>query len=611
MLDCKIVGGTVVDGSGSPRARNDVGIADGRIVAVGAVDDDARQTIDATGLVVAPGFVDSHTHHDAQILWDPTASPSPFHGVTTVIGGNCGFTIAPLGRSSPLEGPLGPGSPLEGPLGPGSPLEGPLGPGSPLEGPLGPGSPLEGPLGPGAVEYLLPMLARVEGMPIDALRAGPAWDWVSFADYLGLIEGRTALNAGFLVGHSALRRVVMGDDAVGAAADDAQIAAMCLLLDESITGGGLGFSSSLAATHHDADGNPVPSRFAEPAELLALARVLRNKPGTFVALNPGITPFGDDDISFITDMALAARRPLTWNALPIEAHRPDVVASARHLARYAEARGAKVVAQVIPDPRLFYLSFSNGFLLDSLPGWTKFFAIPRDERVQALRDPDQRAQLRAGAMDPPQVLRRFFGWDTMRLASTEAPQHAALVGCTLAEIAKRWNRDVYDVFLDLVLAGGIDTSFTPQPSGDDDESWRLRAEVWRDPSMLIGASDAGAHLDSASSFTYTTSLLGRAVRERQLLALEEAVRLITDAPAQLCGLRARGRIALGYHADITVFDEATVAPGPIGLRDDLPGGARRLYADAVGIEHVLVNGTEIVRGQSWTGALPGHVLRPH
>ncbi|HUP74962.1 MAG TPA: amidohydrolase family protein [Acidimicrobiales bacterium] len=565
MLDRKIVGGTVVDGTGAPRVRQDVGIVDGRVVAVGALDDDARETIDATGLIVAPGFVDSHTHHDAQILWDPTASPSPFHGVTTVIGGNCGFTIAPLGPSA---------------------------------------------AGNNAVDYLLPMLARVEGMSIDALRAGPAWDWTSFGDYLGRIEGHAAVNAGFLVGHSALRRVVMGDGAVGDAADDRQIAEMCRLLAASIDGGGLGFSSSLAATHHDNDGNPVPSRFAAPAELLALAGVLRDKLGTFVALNPGITPFGDDDIELITDMALAAGRPLTWNALPIEAHRPDVVASARHLARHAAERGATVVAQVIPDPRLFYLSFANGFLLDSLHGWAKFFAIPQGDRMRALRDPDQRALLRPGAIDPPPVLRRFFGWETMTLASTTASEHGELVGRTLGDIAQSWGRDIYDTFFDLVLAGGIDTSFTPKPSGDDDASWQLRAEVWREPNMLIGASDAGAHLDNASSFTYTTSLLGGAVRERQLLSLEEAVHQITDAPARLCGVGLRGRIAEGFHADVVVFDEATIAPGPISLRGDLPGGARRLYADAVGIYHVLVNGTEIVRNGTWTGALPGCVVRP-
>ena len=567
MLDCKIVGGTVIDGTGMPRARQDVGIMDGRVVSLGVVDDDAREIVDATGLVVAPGFVDSHTHHDAQILWDPTASPSPFHGVTTVIGGNCGFTIAPLGPERDAR--------------------------------------------PAAVDYLLPMLARVEGMSIDALRAGPSWDWTSFGDYLARIVGRTAVNAGFLVGHSALRRVVMGEAAVGEAADDEQIASMCRLLAESIAGGGLGFSSSLAATHHDGDGNPVPSRFAQPAELLALAAVLCDKPGTFVGLNPGITPFGDDDIALITEMALAAARPLTWNALPIESNRPDVLASARHLAQYAASRGATVVAQVIPDPRLFYLSFANGFLLDSLPGWAKFFAIAPDERMSALRDGDERARLREGAANPPDVLRRFFGWETMTLASTTAREHAALTGCTLGDIARQWGHDIFDVFFDLVLAGGIDTSFTPKPSGDDDESWRMRAEAWRDPRMVIGASDAGAHLDNATSFTYTTSLLGRAVRERQLLTLEEAVHQITDAPARLCGIGARGRIALGYHADVLVFDEARIAPGPIQLRADLPGGARRLYADAIGIHHVLVNGTEIVRDGAFTGALPGHVLRPH
>jgi N-acyl-D-aspartate/D-glutamate deacylase len=598
MLDCKIVGGTVIDGTGAPRARHDVGIVDGRIVTIGVVDDDARETIDADGLIVAPGFVDSHTHHDAQLLWDPTASPSPFHGVTTVIGGNCGFTIAPLG------GP-GPERPSERGAGPERPSERGAGPG-PERG-AGPGP--ERGAAPSAVDYLMPMLARVEGMPIDALRAGPAWDWTSFADYLGHIEGRTAVNAGFLVGHCALRRVVMGDSAVGEAADDKQIAAMCALLAESIAGGGLGFSSSLAATHHDGDGSPVPSRFAQPAELLALAGVLRDKPGTFVALNPGITPFGDDDVTLITDMALAAGRSLTWNALPIESNRPDVLASARHLAQYAADRGATVVAQVIPDPRLFYLSFANGFLLDSLPGWAKFFAIPKAERIAALRDADARARLREGAENPPAVLRRFFGWETMTLASTTAPEHAAAVGRTLGDLAREWGRNIIDVFFDLVLAGGVDTSFTPKPSGDDDESWRIRGEVWRDSRMLIGASDAGAHLDNASSFTYTTSLLGRAVRERQLLTLEEAIHKLTDAPAQLCGVGSRGRLTVGYHADVVVFDEATIAPGPIVIRDDLPGGARRLYADAVGIHHVVVNGTEIVRDGTWTGALPGSVLR--
>jgi N-acyl-D-aspartate/D-glutamate deacylase len=198
----------------------------------------------------------------------------------------------------------------------------------------------------------------------------------------------------------------------------------------------------------------------------------------------------------------------------------------------------------------------------------------------------------------------------MTLASTTAREHTEFVGRTLGDIALAWGRDIYDVFFDLVLAGGIDTSFTPKPSGDDDESWRLRAEVWRDPRMLIGASDAGAHLDNASSFTYTTSLLGGAVRTRHLLSLEEAVHHITDAPARLCGITARGRIAEGFHADVVVFDEATIAPGPIALRGDLPGGARRLYADAIGIHHVLVNGTEIVRDGTWTGALPGSVLRP-
>ena len=555
-----IRGGEVVDGSGVPRRRADVAIDRGRIVQIGEVDEAAREVIKADGLIVAPGFVDTHTHLDVQLLWDPAATPSTLHGVTTVIGGNCGFSVAPLDDA--------------------------------------------------AACYLLPMLARVEGMPLDALNAAPAWTWRTFGDYLARFEGRIAVNAGFLVGHSALRRVVMGDRAVGGVASQSDISAMASLLATAVDQGGLGFSSSLAATHHDFAGDPVPSRSATPGELVALSAVLADRPNTFLALNPGITPFDEAHINLMIDMATAAGKPLTWNALPVEAHRPDVVASARELARRAAQQGQRVVAQVIPDPRLFYLSFANGFLLDSLPGWTKLFAEPPAERLRRLRDPAARRQLHQGAAHPPEVLRRFFGWETMTLVDPTEPAHTNLAGLTLGEIAARWQRDdPIDVFFDLVVANGVTTSFTPRPSGDDAASWALRAELWREPDMLIGAADAGAHLDNASSFTYTTSLLGRAVRERQLLSLEEAVRALTSVPADLCGVRGRGRLVAGAAADVVVFDAATIAPGPVVVRADLPGRARRLYADAVGIEAVLVNGRTIVTGNEWSGAMPGTVLR--
>jgi N-acyl-D-aspartate/D-glutamate deacylase len=562
MLDCKIIGGTVIDGTGAARKQADVGIHDGRIVAVGAVDDAAVRTIDADGLIVAPGFVDTHTHLDAQLLWDPTASPSLYHGVTSVIGGNCGFTIAPLGE-------------------------------------------------PASTDYIRAMLARVEGMPLTALLAGPAWDWSSFGAWLGEFDGNIALNAGFLVGHSTIRRLAMGADAVGKTADADEVAAMCRILERALAEGALGFSSSFGSTHHDGDGNPVPSRFATRDELIALATVLRDHRGTIIGLNPGVVPFTDETFALMTDMTVLSGRPLTWNALIVEAGREQVWDSARELADHAAARGGTIVAQVVPDPRLFYLSFASQFILDSFPGWSAVFALAPAEQLRALADPAIRAQMREGARNPsiPEPLRAYSMWDAMTLVETRAPEHDGLAGKTVGEIAQLWGRDPFDTMLDLVIANGLDTCFTPPPRGNDDASWKLRADLWRDHRTVIGAADAGAHLDNASSFTYTTSLLGPSVRDRGLLSLEEAVRELTDVPARLCALEGRGRIEVGCHADVVLFDAATVRPGPVHTRTDLPGHARRLYAEAEGIPTVLVNGVEVVTDGRYTGAQPGVVLR--
>jgi N-acyl-D-aspartate/D-glutamate deacylase len=560
MLDCKIAGASVVDGTGSPRRRADVGIGGGRITAVGEVDEPARRTIDATGLVLAPGFIDIHTHYDAQLFWDPSASPSPYHGVTTVVGGNCGFSIAPLA--------------------------------------------------PEHADYVRRMLAKVEGMPIEALEAGLDWDWRSYGDWLDRLDGGLMVNAGFLVGHSALRRSVMGEAAVGSEASDEQLAAMVGLLHESLAAGGLGFSSSRAPTHNDGDGKPVPSRSATTEELVALAAAVRDHPGTTLEFIPTVGPFQDEHMDLMASLSLAANRPLNWNLLAVTSQNPDGASNQLRASDYAAERGARVIALAVADPVEVRLTFLSGFILDALPGWSSTMSLPPAERIKALSDPDERRRLRDGAASPDAgMLRTMANWKTMRIAETFSPDNDGLSGRLVGDIAAERGEDPFDTLVDIVVADELRTGLLLPARGDDPESWRLRADLWRDPRVVIGASDAGAHLDMLATFIYTTSLVGPSVRDRQLLPLEEAVHLITDVPARLYGIRDRGRIAEGCHADVVVFDEDRVAPHPVATRFDLPSGAGRLYAEADGIEHVLVNGTEILGPDGLGDQRPGTLLR--
>jgi len=558
MLDLLIRGGTILDGSGAPGRPGDVGIRGGRVVALGPVNEPARQAIDATGLAVAPGFIDIHTHYDAQAFWDGTLSPSSFHGVTTVIGGNCGFSIAPLA--------------------------------------------------PEAGDYLMRMLARVEGMPLESLQTGVPWSWRSFGEYLGLLEGKLAVNAGFLVGHSAVRRVVMGERAVGHQATPEELARMVELLRQSVREGGLGFSTSLAATHNDGVGEPVPSRHASRDELIALARAIRDLPGTVLEAIPGTGLFGEKEKAIMADLSLAANRPLNWNVLAPNALAPQYTENQLSASDYAAARGAVVVALTPPAMPTVRINLASGFLFDAFPGWDELFRLPIPERKRRLQDPDFRRTLDEGAhSEGAGLLRGLARWENMIVDQVARPENDVLRGRKIGEIAEGLGKQPFDCLLDLAISEDLLTSFMPTPIGDDDASWKLRAKVWRDPRAVVGASDAGAHLDMIDTFAFSTVLLGNA-RQRELVPVEEAVRLLTDVPAKLYGLTDRGRLAEGAHADIVVFDPAKVASGPVHVRHDLPGGAGRLYADAIGIEHVIVNGTEIVRGRKHTGALPGTIL---
>ena len=553
MIDLLLQGGTVVDGTGAPAYVADVAITDGRVVAIGRVEEPATRTIDCTGKIVCPGFVDIHTHYDAQLLWDGTASPSPLHGVTTVLGGNCGFSIAPLGAQH--------------------------------------------------ADYIKRMMAVVEGMPIEAL-AGD-WDWDSFGEYLDRIEGGLSVNAGFMVGHSAVRRVVMGDAATSAAATPEQLEAMVQLVHASLAEGALGFSSSIGEGHLDGDGKPVPSSSSSHAELIALAGAVRDHEGTTLEFIPAIGPISEDRVELMADMSLAADRSLNWNLLG-SLSSEEIYEEQLKASDVATAKGAHVVALTLPD----MMRLRAGTVLPNLPGWKDVLDLDADGRRAAAADPSTRAALRAGA---EQVAGKAIGalsdFNLMEIADAGSPY----VGRSLADIAVERGTDVIDVLIDVVLPDKL-TLYLVLPSltpslGRSEEGWAKRVSVWKDPRVVLGGSDAGAHLDLMCHANYPTVVLGEVVRDRGLLTLEEAVHLMTDRPAQLYGLRERGRVAEGWHADLVVFDPATIATGPAEVRTDLPGGGERLYATARGIDHVIVGGQEVVTGDAFTDARPGTLLR--
>jgi N-acyl-D-aspartate/D-glutamate deacylase len=558
MLDLLLRNGEIVDGTGRARYRADIGIRDGRIVSIGDTDEPASRTLDVDGLIVAPGVIDIHTHYDAQLMWDPAASPSPLHGVTSVVAGNCGFSIAPLGEND--------------------------------------------------ADYIIEMMAVVEGIPRDTLRSLP-WDWLSFGDFLNHFEGNLGINAGFLVGHSTLRRAAMGEAAVEQLANDEQLATMTAMLHAAIEAGALGWSGSRDDAHMDGDGHTVPARAAAPEELIAMARVLSEHPGTILEFIPAIGEISRDRMELMAELSLAANRPLNWNLLggmsPVEIYEEQLTAS-----DLAASRGGQVVALAIPD----MLRVRANNLFDMQPEFAEVNALPDAERRVALQDPAVRRGLKE-AIDSAasRGIETIGQWHMIEIAEARSPESEPYVGMTIEAVARERGADPVDVLIDVVLPEQLPlTMVLPSlvPSlGRTDEAWRARAAIWQDERVVLGGSDAGAHLDLLCHANYPTVVLGDGVRERELFSLETAVRMMTDVPARLYGLRDRGRVVEGAHADLMIFDADEIATEPLVARFDLPAGGERLFAEARGIDRVLVAGREVVDGGKLTGDLAGTLLK--
>lgn len=547
MNELVIRGGTVVDGTGAPARRADVGISDGRITEVGD-GVQGEQVLDADGHIVSPGFVDIHTHYDAQVFWDPALTPSCYHGVTTVVAGNCGFSIAPTRAEH--------------------------------------------------VDLIARTLENVEDMDVAALAAGVPWDqFNTFPEYLGAVERNgLGLNYTAYIGHTALRLFAMGDEAYERAATADEIASMQRIVGEAIDAGAAGFATSFAITHRGADGKPVPSRFAERDEIEGILATVGEKRRGVVAFTPGQQMSIDD----LYELQPRIGVPFTFTALlttPSGAHRRTVEVN-----RAGWANGAEVWPQVSPRPLRFTMSMVEPFTLNANPLFGELMSADLDARLAAYADPSWRQKALTAWESMPLAPR----WDTYEISESDA--HAALIGERLTTIAAARGTSPFDTLLDLALGEPGMRVACLLANDDPDEV----AAVLAEEHVALGLSDAGAHVGQLCDAPQATDYLANFVRERQTITLEDGIRRLSSAQADLYGLAGRGRIRPGDWADIAVFDLDTVGPGPIRRLADFPAGSERLTADApTGMRHVLVNGTPIrVDGVNDLAARPGRLVKP-
>jgi len=492
-------------------------------------------------------------------------SPSCLHGVTTVIAGNCGLTLAPV---RPVD-----------------------------------------------QDFLTRLLARVEAIPVEALLAGVQYGWSSFPEFLDVVAARPlGVNIGFMVGHSAVRRAVMGPDASARAATADELAGMCAVLGDALAAGGFGFSTANVSTQVDGDGRPTPPNFATHDEFVALSRVCGEHPGTSIEFIPGsfLIGFSDEEIDLMAEMSAAANRPLNWNT-------PLVNKAAKHLYRrqlsatdIARERGGRVVPLYMLQNGPNQQDFLRGYVYRSLPGWGWLFDLPVTERVQALRDPAARARL-AAALDAETAglavsIRSSWGQLFVNDVKDERLRH--LEGRRISDIAAERGISPFDAVLDVAVEAELDVGFVRYTYGDpDDWTQNTRLEVLKDPRVVLGASDAGAHMDMMVGADFPTRCLAELVREKHVFTLEELVHQFTEVPAALYGLRDRGVLRPGAWADMVVFDPATVAAGALRTVRDLPAGAPRLYTEPVGVRHVIVGGEPLVSDGALTTARRGRLLR--
>ena len=550
-----IKNGTVVDGTGAQMRRADIAVDSGRITAIGKVDGPAKRIIDAADCVVAPGFIDPHTHYDAQIFWDAAVTPSPWHGVTSVVVGNCGVGIAPCR--------------------------------------------------PADREIAMRDLVNVEAIPFDVLQRGIKWEWESFPQFMdAAARQRPGLNIGFLAPLTPFRHYVMGEASMERAATQEETRGIRALLAEAIDAGAFGFSSTVLNQHMGYGGRPLACRNASREEYAAYSGVLRdrNKGAIEIALTRQIAVLEDDQCELLDLLLSESGRPVTFIAMFDRDDIPEAVRDTLRKAAPLIRRGAR--PQTSPLPLTREVNMRNPFAFAAFPSWARVFADQsKSAQIAVYRDPAFRDHFREDLKKPM----TFGNWSRVRVHEVHSPELKGLVGQCIADIAKAKGKDGVDTFLDLALADDLEVEFTLSTFNHRVDRMK---EILANPDFLIGLGDGGAHVDMLCDSGYPTYLLGTWVREQQALSLEEGVRRLTSDPADFYGIRDRGRLEVGLAADIAIFDPMTVGSTNRGERRyDLPGGAKRMVMPSRGVHYTIVNGECVFEGAELTGAQPGQILR--
>jgi N-acyl-D-amino-acid deacylase len=557
MFDLVIEDAEIFDGSGARPVRGDLGVTNGKIAAIGPKLGAAKETVKADGLALAPGIIDGHTHYDAQITWDPFVDPSPALGVTTAVLGNCGFTIAPCK--------------------------------------------------PADRDLTMRNLTHVEGMSLDALRAGIRWEFESFPQYLDMLERLgVGPNVACFSGHSSVRTWVMGAEATERTASDEEVAQMAALVREAMTAGAIGFASSTAEAHNGEGGTPMPSRLADDRELRTLVKAMGESGRGVYMLTKG----AKTSIPYLEGIAAEARRPVVVAALFHSNTNPTAAFTTLAQVNEARARGHKLVAQTSCCPLSMDFTFKSPYLFESMVAWKPAMAAHGEPELRKIyADPSWRAAVKQELGERRGRLVFNGEWDKLFVVETAKPENRKMEGATLAELCKGSGKDPMDFILDFALSENLDTMFVAQLLHNDEKEV---GKILADPHTHISLSDAGAHLTFFCDAGFGLHLLGHWSRDLGVLDLPQAVHRLSGQPAQIFGIEGRGLLREGYAADLMLFDPKAVARGPKRRAHDLPAGAARLTASAVGLHGVWINGEHVTDPKGFCAdprSRPGQVLR--